>query len=327
MAISVELQHPPIFPDKLKVFDTFLYAELSSQVMEPTLTEDLAGMCIEAWKRPLKERVNPRRFVIANGQVLDPVSQKYVWEGWSYSTLLDQKQSRGAKVFWEAVVKNKNAAVISLSPSGGDSPYEEGRVNTAFRNGDDVEFYGIASHLTREQCMQYAWRLREFSQVSAPFKSPDDLREIAFILMVPDGQSPKEFLRDNFPLDSDVWQEILEGKPWEIKEIAIKDARETVKEVLPSLAGARSQRDFIVAGARMERMMAERGWELSKLACPGIFNSELLRMLGLPQIKDAFGNVRETSWEDYKHTLGNCIRCGAKNTEIGPCKWCKSCSE
>ncbi|MDO8503746.1 MAG: hypothetical protein Q7S60_03575 [bacterium] len=326
MAISqVELERHPD-PHKENVFNLSLYSKLPPEVRTATIIEDLAGLVLEAGDSPLEARINARKLVIIDGKIYDPNNGKEVSQGWKYDTELAKKESLGAARFWGAVLEHESAVVISKSPSGGISPYEEARINAAFRKGRGIEFYGIPSHMTPLELLNFSWRLSEFSQVSAPFNNPDDLREIAFSVMVPGEEDPKEFLRDNFPLDSDAWQAIIEGKPWGMKARSRKDAGLTVGQSEHLFARAETAADFVLIGAYMERVMHSLGWELNKAGCPGKFNTDLLALATII-VQDAFGNLRVTSWEQYKHHLGTCIVCGAQRVELGPCDWCKSCSK
>jgi len=315
-----------------KVFDISLYFKEGPHRLE-SIKEDLAGLVIEAGVVPLEERINPRRFEIRNGQVIDPETGKDIRSNWNHENPLSKKESNAADSFYEILVNSRIGGLcISISPSGGPANYNEARINVGLRlNEECIEFYGIPSRISPQELLNLAKKAFNLT-----IENPEDLREIAIPIKIPQEISPWEFLKQIFPLDSDAWTSISQGIPWQIKEVASKDAERVAKFVGTLLPSASSEEDFIRIGAIAERQMQESGWRLNQSACPGLFNFQLLARLYAPNlairgyslashfIKDSFGNNRELSWIYHK---GRCRKCGEDNVLVGPCKICKDCEK
>ncbi len=310
-----------------KVFDTSIYTRFPDEIRGPVILEDLAGLAIEAGKLlSLEERINPRKLEIIDGQIVDPNSKEPVANHFKYGTEFDRKESRQAELFYGHLVKTPPGALsISISPSGGGENYLEARVNVGIRKREnEIELYGIPSHLSPISLMFKAIQLAEHSPKSIRIDNPEDLREISIPVEVPEGQDPWEFLEEVFPLDSHAWETITEGKPWKLKEEAKRDGKEVAENTSRKISFAITEFDFIRVGASAEQEMAQRGWEISSSACTGALNSDLLNTLGVKT--DAFGNERLTV-EKWDYHTGNCANCGARNIEVGPCEICKACEK
>ncbi|KKU57468.1 MAG: hypothetical protein UX80_C0015G0002 [Candidatus Amesbacteria bacterium GW2011_GWA2_47_11b] len=306
-----------------KVLDISLYTPLLPDVRKQVLVEDIAGLVLEAGKLSLEERINPRKFKIKNGHVIDPKSGKEVTEELKWESTLDIVEGMGMINFYNYLVDHEDSVVICASPSEGISPYIEGRVNIGVRKRDDIEFYGIPTKLNPEELLDFVLRVSEFSDAKIPNK-PDFLRLNPIPIFIPNNENIWKFLENIAPLDSNAWQAIFEGKPWEMKARSEKDAELTVKSAAYLFTEAKTPRDFVLIGAYVERNMQRLGWELDKAGCPGVFNSELLGSDNSGFTKDVFGNTRETTWE--YHT-GSCLVCGTSNIPVGPCKICKICEK
>ncbi len=311
--------------ETLKLFDTSLYPTSRPEAV----AEDMAGLFIEAGKKPLEQRINPRKFKIVDGKVHDTESGKEVPGNLKRDTPLSTLEANSAEPFYDQLA-NGYSLVVAISASGGISPYKEGRVNVGYRiSHDEIEFYGIPTYLSPEALLAKTILLSEFSDMSlSKITTPDELRGISIpILIPPDEVSPWDFLEEVLPLDSDAWNAIKMGKPWVIKENAIKDARSIAPAMVKMIKTARTERDFLIAGAYGEREMEMRGWKLNYGSCPGKSNSELLNATvdGRMFATDAFGNTRETTGWEY-HT-GRCVNCGASEVSVGPCSICKTCEK
>ena len=305
---------------QVKVFDTSLYPAVPETNRPLVLTEDLAGLVIEAGDRPLEERINPRLFRIVNGEVFDPKSRKNVREEWGFDTSLQERESAAANSFYDQLLANTGNLVISLSPSGGPAKYLEARVNVGYRkNEEEIEFYGIPSHMHPDALVNYAARLSEWNTLPLSITDPENLRELAIPIHLPEGRKPWEFLNEVAPLDSDAWNVIAQGTPWQIKERAEIDAQPIAQEMLKRLIYARVESDFVQIGAWGERKMQASGWKLKASACPGLFNSQISTFSnnsGFDYLVDGFGNLREISTDqaDQDGSLTfNCDSCGAAN--------------
>ncbi|HET7099160.1 MAG TPA: hypothetical protein VFI61_02940 [Patescibacteria group bacterium] len=288
------------------VFDTKLYKKDGSPVLNSKIAEDLAGMVLEAGDGPLESRVNPRKLKIKNGVVIDPIDYKNVLESASNDSDLAKKESEAATKFYDLLINGPiGTLIISVSPPEGMSPYKEGRINVGFKvNDEDIEFYGIPTHFSAKECLNWAVHLTEFSDLSILTNNPDDLRNVAIPVNLPENLTPWVFLSNFAPLDSPVWQKINEGAPWERKEEALKDASEIADKISPMIDKAKTEREFVVAGAVGEQDMQNKGWILNALACVGLFNSQLLGNY----TTDAFGGIRIIGEGKLVKNCGNCKR-------------------
>lgn len=313
-----------------KLFDTSLYPSLCKTVRPQVIHEDFTGLYVEAVNRPLEERVNVRKFYIENREVVDRINQtlvKKVKECFSCKTEFLAKESRAAEEFWEHMVDADIGSVaMTISPSGGTSPYKDARINIGLKISEDcVEFYGIVTELSPARLLSLYNRLSKFSETNTNLYSPEELREVALLLNIPNQESPWDFLEEMLPLDSNVWQSIKKGLPWKIKKELSQETRAITQEMSKRLDSARSERQFISIGAWGERMMQEKGMQLLGKSCPGATNTDLLNLSNSPpSLIDVFGNTREVVWTYH---IGNCIHCGAKNVEVGPCSICKACEK
>jgi len=312
-----------IVHEQEKVLDISLYTPLSADIGKRVLVQDVAGLVLEAGKLSPEERINPRKLKIKNGSVVDPISGKEVAEGLKWETALDIVEGMGMINFYNHLVDNEDSVVVCVSPPKGISPYFEGRINIGVRKGEDIEFYGIPTKLNPEELLDFVSRVSEFSDAKIPTK-PDFLRLSPIPVFIPNNENVWKFLDSVAPLDSNAWQAIFEGKPWQMKAKSEKDAKLVAESATYLLTQAKTPRDFVLIGAYIERSMQKLGWELDAAGCPGVFNSELLAPENSGFTKDAFGNTRATSWE--YHT-GSCVVCGASNIPVGPCKICKTCEK
>lgn len=334
-----------MLPEVEKVFDTSIYTRTPEVVRPQVLTEDVAGLVIEAGDRPLEERVNSRQLKIVGNTVIDPISKEDVRKKFINNTELQIKESASANSFYDYLLEKPGNLVISLSPSGGPANYEEARVNAGYRvNEQDIDLYGIPSHLNGNHLVGLAARLSEWNTEPLQIHSPEDLREISIPVQVPEGETPWEFLEEIAPLDSNAWQVITSGLPWEIKKKAELDAAPVAQEMDRRLAYATQEIHYVQIGAWGERAMHKAGWKLSASACPGLFNTQISLVTDIGRIQnsqflspefsfpgleaglveDAFGNLRQTKWEYHK---GSCVNCSKEGVDVGPCDICKTCEK
>ena len=295
-----------------RVFDTSLYKDLPEQVRTPVITEDLAGLVLEAGKNlPLEYRINPRKLVIIGEDVLDPIEESSVLKSLSEESEFDLRETASARSFYRNLIFCPvGSSVFSVSAPGGEAGYLEGRVNVALRVSDEeIEFYGIPTRLSAEALLNKAILLNEHSQANVVFSDPEDLRETSIPVVIPPGKNPWVFLNEVFPLDSEAWSVIRRGKPWIMKEKAKFDSHPVEEETSKQIGEAKTPLDYLYAGAKAERKMEMAGWVLNYSGCPGLFNSQILGMqrVGIaPFVIDVFGNVR--SFE--KKYIKNCGKCG-----------------
>lgn len=288
------------------LLDVSLYPK--SSFLEASVAEDLGGMAIENGNLAIEKRINPRRLLIENGHVIDPITQRSVVENFSYRTPLEQAESLGAINFYQRLINGEvGTLVISVSPPAGNSPYKEGRINVGYKVAKKViHFYGIVTKLTREQCLGLISRITEFSDSILLTNEPDDLRKMAFSINVPEGENPWLFMEKFAPLDSPAWKEISEGKPWRLKR-DVKSVSSKIAQVTTSLIlAAKTEMDFVRIGAIAEQEMAKAGWGLNASGgCPGVLNSDLLITTRTNFVNDSFGNIREVVESSFP-----CPRCG-----------------
>lgn len=295
--------------ERKKVFDTQLYKDLPPGIIQYSIAEDLAGLVLEAGDKPLTERVNPRRFKIIEGKILDSKTGENIFENWQPGGELGEKEYNSATSFYRYLLENPpGSLVLNISPSEGISPYKEARINVGYRETDEnIIFYGIPSKLTPEKCRQLALKAIKLSFVDFKIDSPDDLRDKAIPITVRQEKDPWLFLKYNLPLDSDAWNAIILGIPWKLKSEAIVLAGKAAFYMGPMIHHASSGRDYILAGAYGERYMEERGWKINHTGCSGATNTQLLS--DGAYTNDVYGNTRavDNSGEGkFVHRCGNC---------------------
>jgi hypothetical protein len=310
------------------VLDASLYPQYAGSIRFAVAREDIAGLAIEAGDRELVSRINPRKLKVRNGKVVNPETGEDILENFGEKTPLQKAETRGAKQFYSYLVDGDvSTLVVSLSPSGGDSPYLEGRINVAMKIDDEtIDFYGIVTFLPRADLFNRALALSEFAHSCDTFSSPDDLRTMAFTIQVPDKERtrPWDFLGQTLRLDSDAFDAIEKGTPWELKEQALSDASPVAEVFAIAVENAVTHYDFIRAGATAERQMQYAGWTFNEIGCPGKFNTELLNQNSIfGYTKDAFGNARKT-WEYHS---GECVYCKRHKDKVGPCGICSECED
>lgn len=314
------------------VLDASLYTQHRLDVRISASLEDLAGLALEAGARDLEERINPRRFKIKDGKVINPQTGEDVLKNFGDKTPLQIAETNGAQQFYSYFLsENINTLAVSISPPGGISPYTEGRINVGLKIDEEtIDFYGITTLLSDITLFNRAIRLAEFTNECIPFFLPDDLRQIAFNIQVPDNDknNPWKFLERIFPLESNAFACIDRGNPWAMKLRALQDMYPIAVEFADAIGKAQNQHNFISAGAIAEQQMESVGWILSDSGCPGKFNSQLLRQeisFGFKYKTDVFGNRRKT-WEYH---IGNCAnpKCGRKDVKVGPCEICEICED
>jgi hypothetical protein len=291
--------------ERTKLFDTSLYDRCDSDVV----AEDLAGLYIEAGDTPLEDRINSRKLTIIRDKVIDPKTSKEVPGNLKRITTLDNTEADSAESFYKQLIDGY-CLTISFSPPGGISPYKEGRINVGYRSSyNEIEFYGIPTLITPEDMLAKSFLLSEFSDLSLlEIKNSEQLRGISLPILIPPAEkSPWDFLEEVLPLDSNAWEHIRNGKPWVTKEKALKDASNVAPIMMGMIYSARTENDYIIAGAYGERYMEQRGWKLSSRSCPGSSNSQLIGTSKAEGkfITDVFGNTREIVESSFP-----CPRCG-----------------
>lgn len=291
---------------RIKLFDTSLYKNSSSRV----IAEDLAGLYIEAGDSALSERINARKLKILGDKVIDPETNKKVPGNLKRFTVLDNIEADSAEAFYKQIIDGY-IVTISFSPPGGISPYKEGRINVGYRSShDEMEFYGIPTRMSSREMYARSIILSEFSDLPfSEIKNPEQLRQISLpILIPPTEESPWDFLEEVLPLDSNAWEYIRSGKPWVIKEKALNDASLFAPTMFRMIYSARTENDYIIAGAYGEKNMEKMGWKLNSGSCPGKTNSQLMNSFSTNEIQfaiDAFGNTREITESSFP-----CPGCG-----------------
>ena len=100
-----------MFKETALVFDTALYKDLPQESRPDTILEDAAGLVLEAGNRPLEERINPRRFKIIDGEVVNEKGNP-VFSNFSYDTEFDAIESNQAKEFYTYLIKNHQGSLF-----------------------------------------------------------------------------------------------------------------------------------------------------------------------------------------------------------------------
>jgi hypothetical protein len=197
---------------------------------------------------------------------------------------------------------------ISISPPGGDPGYLEGRVNAGLRTSEEeIEFYGIPTRLSAQSLYFKALLLNEHSNAPILFSDPEELRAVSIPVVVPPGENPWDFLDETIELDSNAWQVIKQGKPWEVKQRASRDTKNIAEVTAEMVLEAESDFDYLQAGATAERQMVAAGWVLDSDGCPGLFNFQILQAMRETStffVTDAFGGIR-LAGRKYVEKCGN----------------------
>ncbi len=218
----------------------------------------------------------------------------------------------------KALNAKENDLIFWLSPSDGNSPYTEARINVArVRNlyGLKVlECYGIPSKLSPEEVLKIANYFLQMSEEKTVLK-PDDLRKISILWPGLKDEDVWKMFQNTAPLDSNAWELIAKGIPRKIKREVYKIALPVAEEMSNALENAKKERDFVVIGAKGEKYMAKRGWKIDKYQCEGLLNSDLLNNT----IKiDAFGNFRKVNslGEKKAQYVKKCPFCDKKYEKV-----------
>ncbi|HWA52301.1 MAG TPA: hypothetical protein VG895_04560 [Patescibacteria group bacterium] len=283
------------FTETKKVFDTAIYKKYSLKKRSWVIAHDLAGLVIEAGDRNLEERINPWYIAITQeGKIINLTSREEVAVNFGNNNELSSAETAGAIDFYYQKAKQakENEFIISFSPSGGNSPYKESRINIAkvrhLLGMKVLECYGIPSKLSPQDLLLLADKLLIKEGKDLIF-NPDDLRQAAFLT------SNLDFL----DLDSKALEEIKKGAPRKIKSRAVWDALPIAKQMSIELEFAVHERDYIRSGAAAERLMQEKGWKINTYACPGSLNQELEFRFG-NYVMDGMGNFRQANLGEKK---------------------------
>ncbi|MEK7525938.1 MAG: hypothetical protein AAB546_00465 [Patescibacteria group bacterium] len=291
-----------------KVFDTSLYKDVPLERRKRVIANHLAGLVLEAGDRDFLERINPWWVVITpDGQAIDIISRQDVSGNFGDKTPLLKKEKIGAIDFYynKGQLAKPGDVIYWFSPEKGDSLYKEARINVA----EVVELYGLKIL----KC--YGIPLQTLPKdVLKLVEHTEELREKAFIF---EPQNP--FLKN-----SDWWLVIKNGVPKKMKSEAIKAALVVAKEMAEMVEEASGDSDFVSIGAYGEKYMLSQGWFVNKIACPGVFNLDILARRGLLSVAvDGFGNYRKTDVEVYF----DCPNCEGKipsGRGITTCPYCNA---
>ena len=281
------------------------------------LAEDLAGWTKEAGAGPDEDRVNPFLLqVTGDGRVINPVlGDRDVALGYSDGNELETKEKQVGLEIRESLLSQPLGTVsIWISPSGGISEYDEGRMVVGViqeKNGLRVmESYGISNHFSPEDCLQVARDLNKVSIQSYELSNPEEVRNKVFLVREYQG-SVWEFLKKVIPLQK-VWESIERGEANRAKGEALEDAWEAARRIENSLGQAVTRLDYLRAGALLEDFMAERGRLVVGGSC-GMTNSEAIDLFETGLFThvemNADGKVSDGSGETGKFVI-SCPRCG-----------------
>lgn len=322
---------------------TLISIDPNSITSEDLFTVNLRDVAVEAGaNQSLERRVNLfQQRVTPDGMVVNPELDEHrdVSEFYSTKTERDRKETQAALQIRDAILNMPDGAVsVWFSPAYEDSSAESGteklgRITVGHNKTVDgvreCESFGIVSDLSGDQMLTSAWRLAEFTDRALRLESPEDLRNTAVILQLPELEdNPWEFLRSYIPMPN-VWDAILSGEVQDNIGDVNHDAAVVAKEAYALLAKASTYNEQVAAIKTAERMMAERGRIIdhSQLDCPTVMSNEsqvysfrygLINSKGEPMFATS-----ETEWT---YTAGHCRVCET-DTEVGPCKICKDCEK
>jgi hypothetical protein len=312
------------FVEKEKVFDTSLYINLPKKRRVKVIANDLAGLVLEAGDRPLEDRINPWYIAITpEGNAINLLSRENVTKNFNTKTLLSRSETKGATDFYynKALNAKPGDFIFWFSPSEGNSPYKEARINVAkvrtLFGLKVLECYGIPSKISPQEILEIAnyFQIMSEDKVSS---DPEELRELAILWPTIVGENTWEIFEKAVKLDSNAWETIKTGKSRKVKNEAYKAALPAAKRLNEDLKKAQAPFDFIKAGARAEMHMIQNGFNINSEGCPGVFNSELLQksmaVLGI----DALGNYRKTTFSGEKKSkyVKKCPYCDATIEKI-----------
>lgn len=331
MFIESQIQ-PFDFTETKKVFDTSLYKNIPLKRRARVIANDLAGLVLEAGERSLEERINPWYVAIApDGKIVNLVSREEVGKNFGDKNELARSEREGAIDFYynKALNAKEGDLIFWFSPSKGNSPYTEARINVAKVRSlcglKVLECYGIPSELPPDEILSLANYFRAMSEEPS-ICGADDLRKISILWPSIKNEDIWKIFQNTVQLDSNAWEAIAYGSPRKIKREAYKVALPIAAQMSKSLEKARIERDFVVIGAAAEIQMQRKGWKINKRQCEGFLNTDLLTN---NITIDALGNFRRTSSKEHswEWTDGDCVRCGETNTKVGPCKICRKCND
>lgn len=341
MFIDIDRQvHTFDFTETKKVFDIKLYLNTPEEKRVRVIANDLAGLVLEGGDRKLEERINPWYVAITpDGKAINLVSREEVTKNFGDKTRLARDETQGTLDFYYEKTRNAKEGdlIFWISPSGGNSPYVESRINVAKIRSlyglKVLECYGIPSKLNPDEILSLANYFQIMSEVVLS-ETPEDLRKTSILWPGIKNEDVWKLLQGSAPLDSDAWEEVAKGTPRKIKREAYKAALPVAKQMAEDLKFAKKEIDFVKIGAWGERLMYQQGWRINKYQCPGSLNSDILTS---NFIIDAIGNFRMVDYgetkkgEKWDYHKGECIdpECKHKGTEvwIGPCDICEDCEK
>jgi len=296
-------------------FDTRAYIGSNSE--EKALAIQLTAYVREASEgAKIIDRVNYyrlKKILGKDGQfkIIEPdLGAKDISAFYVYETKIDERESSAGIRMRKAVIEGiPDTAMVWISPSGGESDYQEGRIVIQINDSSGADCYGICLPESFTKFLEVSERLTDFLKID-PVLEVEKLRETPFLVSV----SEEEFfylMKEVMPEFDELWDYISSGNAKSRKGKVYRDAQWVAKRVRPMIASARTRVDFIMAGATAEQLMVSRGHKIGASSC-GVRNIDLLSSSS--PLSASLSIRPGTASETFggKKFIKNCGNCGKK---------------
>jgi len=253
------------------------------------------------------------------------------------STRLGEMEYQGTKNIYKLGLKHDR--VVWLSPPGGISSYEEGRMVVAKvigrEGGMRLECRGIPLRMSREEIEKSARILLEFGEMHGEWESVEDLRTEAIGVDFYTDDDWYLCLEDAVGMRG-VWEAIRQGSDVVRKRELVEAVKEVWQMVRPRTVG---REEAVMVGAAFEVEMARRGFGIMAGGDHGASNLSLLtRMTGrvdivggktgifsqIYRLSEVVAEKLESGGKYYCSACGvevagganSCPKCGFRLTEV-----------
>jgi len=266
--------------EKPLVFDLRKYTD-SGEIDVELVASDLSSITLELADDPAK-RITPFTYKqTENGEVVSvEYKGKKMEELLTWETPQDILASRASLMMRDQILTQKAPFVIVwLSSPDEKYGYKSGRVVVSIAKEEKglniIESYGIWTDMDKQQFLELGKHLGQISENKQEnLTTTDDIREVTFCLN-PGDQNALEFVSRNVSLPQYVWDKIDSGEVKQIHQKAYEDALVVVGQSREDLKNAKTYKEHVLVGARMEGGMESSGYSMSSdPSCPGALNSE-----------------------------------------------------
>lgn len=240
-----------------------------------------------------------------------------------------EKETELGKAEYEGLKNIHNLAelgykyVFWLSPEGGRSPYDQGRISIGIvRNNDEIECRGIPILVTADEMYKMGREIIDYGGRSIKeIERSEDLREQAIGIDLKSEKDLWNFCQSIFGMEK-VWKTIANGDDLRKKSETVG----IVNDVLIKIRGCYgdfTSRNSIELGAILEREMEIRGYKMAAGNHGGL-NGDLMRDTGFnklfsnseisvnPEVRD--GKKYCPCGAEIKDGVSTCPKCGLKMT-------------